>query len=318
VISHPFEIEPSTNADDVAVLMITWRGAPPQSVAELYLPAVSAERIVVLGGRLYGRHRLTATDAHTLQFPAADLALVPIPAGSGRCAGLLSVEPHPDMPSGSSFTVSVRQLDAAHATIRPPPPPPPPPPVIRIAEAEVADTKADTKTRAIAWRRVQGAFQYTVKAKPQAVLAPEQARLVSWLKWRLGVLPVLSRWKPVLERYLKYSESLLWNLGVDPNTIPPSQSGLVAGEGGGHEPPFPVGTDSDCVGKVEAIVYDRFGDFCGFVILTEAGHERHFRAHESAVEHLVREAWVESSLIRVAADAHHPDRVRQITLLRRH
>lgn len=309
MISHPFEIEPSTNAQDPAVLMITWRGAPAQSVAELYLPAVSAGLIVVLAGSLYGRHRLTATDAHTLQFPAADLALVPIPAGSGRCAGLLSVEPHPDMPAGSSFTVIMRQLDTARATIRPPPPPPP----IQIAKA-VADVP---KTKTVAWRRLQGAFQYTVTAKPPVVLLPEQERLVSWLKWRLGVLPALNHWKPVLERYLKYSETLLWNLGVDPNTIPPSQTGLVGG-GVGPKPPCPVETDREVVGKVEAIVYDRFGDFRGFVIITEAGHERHFRAHKSAVEHLVRESWVERTLVRVLADAHDPERVDQLVLLRQH
>jgi hypothetical protein len=309
VISHPFEIEPSTSPLDPVVLMILWRAAPAQSVAELYLPAVSASAVVALAGLLYGRHRLTATDAHTLQFPASDLALVPLPAGSGRCAGLLSVEAHPDMPAGSSFTVAVRQLDAASATIRPTPPPPQP----KIAEPE-ADV---VKTKTISWRRLQGAFQFTVTAKPAAILAPEQERLVSWLKWRLGVLPAGSRWKPVLERYLTYSESLLWNLGVDPNTIQPSQTGLVAGEGP-TPPPCPVEADRECVGKVAAIVYDRFGDFCGFVILTEGGHERHFHAHEPAMERLVREAWIERTLVRVVADARHPERVDRLALLRRH
>ncbi len=306
MISHPFEIEPSTSADDPAVLMISWRGAPAQSVAELYLPTVDAARIVVLAGRLYGRHRLTATDAHTLQFPAADMALVPIPTGSGRCVGLLSVEPHPDMPARSSFAVSVRQLDTAHATIRPPP------------RSKSAKTDADTaKTTTVAWRRLHGAFQYTVTAKPQAVLAPEQARLVSWLKWRLDVLPKSNRWKPVLERYLNYSERLLWNLGVDPNTIEPSQTGFTAGEGViGSKHPHPLELAHDCVGKVEAIVYDRFGDFSGFVILTEAGHERHFRAHEPAIEHIVREAWVDRTLVRVLSDDHDPEQVDQLILLR--
>jgi hypothetical protein len=309
VISHPFEVEPSTSQLAPVVLMIVWRAAPAQSVAELYLPAVSASAVVALAGRLYGRHRLTATDAHTLQFPASDLALVPLPAGSGRCAGLLSVEPHPDMPAGSRFTVVVRQLDAASATIRPTPPPPPQP--------QIAESEADAvETKTISWRRLQGAFQFTVTAKPVAILAPEQEQLVSWLKWRLGVLPTGSRWKPVLERYLTYSESLLWNLGVDPNTIPPSLTGLVGGEC--PPPPCPIEEESECVGKVEAIVYDRFGDFCGFVILTEAGNERHFRAHEPTMERLVREAWIERSLVRVVTDTRHPERVDRLVLLRRH
>jgi hypothetical protein len=313
VISHPFEIEPSTSRLDATVLLIAWRRAPAQSVAEIYLPAVSAPTVVAQAGRMYGRHRLTAVDAHTLQFPAADIALVPLPPGTGRVAGLLSVEPHPAMPTGSSFTVSVRQLDAVSAIIRPAPPPPPPPPQPKVAQAH----DDVVKTQTISWRRLQGAFQFTVTAKPLAVLVPEQERLVSWLKWRVGSLPKTSRWISVLDRYLKYAEALLWNLGVDPNTIPPSQIGIVAGHGPGPEPP-PVLEPHDAVGKVIAIVYDRFGDFCGFTLLTEAGHERHFHASESAVEHLVREAWIERTLVRVVGDARDRERVDRLALLRRH
>jgi hypothetical protein len=97
MISHPFEIKPSATNEGPDVLMVTWRGTPAQSQAEIYLPAVSSEAIIALADKIYGRHRLTATDANTIQFPASDLALIPIPAGTGRYAGLLSVEVHPSL-----------------------------------------------------------------------------------------------------------------------------------------------------------------------------------------------------------------------------
>ncbi|MGB8206263.1 MAG: hypothetical protein WCF69_01425 [Mycobacterium sp.] len=310
MISHPFEIEGSAGAGEPDVLLIAFRGAPAQSVAEIYLPAVSAALVVAAAGRMYGRHRLTATDAHTIQFPAADIALIPVPGGAKSFAGLLSVEPHPPLPTGGSFTISVRQLHPASATIRPTPPPPP-------QRKAVSDAPHDDvpKTETIAWRALHGAFQYTIKATPPETLVVEQSRLVAWLKWRLGVLAANSRWKPVLERYLNYTETVVWTLGTDPNTIAPSPIGSLAGEGQGVEP-CPVEPAHDVVGKVEAVLYDRFGDFCGFVILTEAGRERRFEAREPTVEHLVREAWAERTVVGVRTDAHHPERVDGLALLR--
>jgi hypothetical protein len=67
-------------------------------------------------------------------------------------------------------------------------------------------------------------------------------------------------------------------------------SGLFSssgGPGGGHI----VARES--TGKLAEIIFDRFGDFRGFVIETESGHERRFRATEAAVEQIVRGAWVE-------------------------
>jgi hypothetical protein len=230
MISHPFEIKPSASNQGPDVLMVTWRGTPAQSVAEIYLPAVSAKAILGLADKIYGRHRLTATDANTIQFPASDLALIPIPAGAGRYAGLLSAEPHPALPQGKSFTVSARQLHQVSATARTPPPPAPKVTVAKkVAHARAKSESSSEET--FSWSEVQGAFQYTVTLKPEKVLLPEQERLVAWLKWRYSVIPATSRWKPVLQRYLKYTESLVWSLGKDPNTIPPSKVGSVVGEG---------------------------------------------------------------------------------------
>ncbi len=51
------------------------------------------------------------------------------------------------------------------------------------------------------------------------------------------------------------------------------------------------------------LIYDRFGDFEGFVLLTEEGHERSFRGHDREVEELVRIAWIQRMVIIVVV--HH-------------
>ena len=42
------------------------------------------------------------------------------------------------------------------------------------------------------------------------------------------------------------------------------------------------------MGKVEALAYDRFGDFEGFVLETQHGDRRFFASREERIEALVR------------------------------
>ena len=103
---------------------------------------------------------------------------------------------------------------------------------------------------------------------------------------------------------------------------------LAAGAGGGvvigqpGRPPIVVGLPtpagppgpppehpSEFTGKVNGIIYDRFGDFEGFILLTESGHERSFRAREHEIEKLVQRAWIERIVITVVvrpSEPHHP------------
>jgi hypothetical protein len=312
MIAHPFEVKASVSDAQPDVLMITWRGAPAQSVAEIYLPAVASADVIALADTLYGRHRLTATDPNTVQFPASDLTLIPIPAGVGAYAGLLSVDARPSVPVGHDFSVSVRQLNPVTAPIRQQP-------EVRDVAVDVdpADEDRDREATASAsWRRVKGAFQFTFSGKSEQVLAAEQVRLLAWLKWRVSVTPAAHRWSLVLQRYLKQTESLVWDLGTDPNSVGPSEIGTIGGHGGGEHPPFPILREHEQTGKVSAIHYDRFGDFRGFTILTERGDEQDYVSTEHFVEELVRTAWVERSLLRVVSDEHDPERPDRLTLLR--
>ncbi|MGN6723703.1 MAG: hypothetical protein ACTHJM_13915 [Marmoricola sp.] len=320
MISHPFEVKASSSDDRPDVLMVTGRGVPAQAVAEMYLPAVPSDHIIRLADQVYGRHRLSAIDANTVQFPASDLTLIPVPAGVGAYAGLLSIEAHPAVATGHSFSLSVRQFNPVTASI-------PRDHNLKQRAVEIADAAESLdfmKTASGSWRRVNGAFQFTFTGKSEHDLAAEQARLLAWLKWRVGVTPQGHRWHPVLSRYLKQTESLVWDLGTDPNTIAPSETGTVdehrhgRGCNCGELPTFPVLFEHGEIGKVTAIHYDRFGDFQGFTLLTERGHHREYVSTERFVEELVRTAWVERSVLRVDADEHHAERPHRITLLRSH
>jgi hypothetical protein len=232
MIAHPFEIKPSATTEVPDELMITWGRIPSLSVASIYLPAVAAADIITLADKLYVNHRLSVVDDHTIQCPAGNVTFIPIPQGQGRLAGLLSVALSPTVRTGEVYTIAVRQLTQVSATIQPPPPPPPQP-HIELATRTLA-TIADPNT--VSWRQVSGAFQYTLTVTPTTELLYPQARLLAWLKWRVGVTPPSNRWLPVLQRYRTLTEGLVWSLGRDPNTIPPSQIGNVPGN-----PPLPSG-----------------------------------------------------------------------------
>jgi hypothetical protein len=59
-------------------------------------------------------------------------------------------------------------------------------------------------------------------------------------------------------------------------------------------------------GKVDAIVYDHFGDFKAFVIETFEGERRRFESHEAAVLELVQRAWERRILTTVISSDDHP------------
>jgi hypothetical protein len=305
--AHPFEIKASASATTPDELMITWGNMPKGSIASIYLPALASSDIIALANSMYGNHRLSATDGHTIQCPSGDVTLVPVPQGQGRYAGLLSV----DLPSAGrrdrSYTIAVRQLTQVSASFRPPPPP------IQITERRTPEIIVPPKP--FSWRQAQGAFQYTITVKPAGELLYPQERLLAWLKWRIGVTPSASRWRLVLDRYLSLTEGLVITLGGDPSKIPPSQTGTVPGNG---TAPVPPRGEHEITGKVVAIDYDRFGDFCGFTVLSEHGRERHFHAREPKIEDVVYRAWVERSVVSVFAEEHDRHRPARLILRRPH
>ncbi|HUB45741.1 MAG TPA: hypothetical protein VMB73_12205, partial [Acetobacteraceae bacterium] len=73
---------------------------------------------------------------------------------------------------------------------------------------------------------------------------------------------------------------------------------------------------TEYIGKVAGVVFDRFGDYEGFLLITEQGQERSFRSREREIEKLVSRAWVERMVISVIVD-HHEDHRPVSIILRR-
>ena len=98
-------------------------------------------------------------------------------------------------------------------------------------------------------------------------------------------------------------------------TIPAAQSGYYPAPGSkaGHAGP---GREDGCTGKIAGLVYDRFGDFEGFLLETEAGETRSFESSRPEVEALVRRAWLERILLTVLADRRRPEQVASLILRR--
>jgi hypothetical protein len=158
---------------------------------------------------------------------------------------------------------------------------------------------------------VLGAFQLSIPAKAKEQILPREERDFSVLRWIGEAIPTVSRWKPVFNRYLEVIAGRVKEFGGDPISIQPSPTG--DGKGTSH-PGGPGGHERELcfTGKVEEIIYDRYGDFEGFSLDTVHG-EQGFRSRERDVAHLVERAWRERLRITVCV-AHH-DRHRLLNIV---
>jgi hypothetical protein len=303
VMAHPFEMAATpAQALEPDELVIDWGNTPAGSTAEIFLPAVSASEVVTLADRRYAVHELHAFDGHSLECPAHGLTYLPIPPGTGHYAGLLSVTLPTGVRRGDRYDIVARQLTARRVTAfgREP--------GQHLAEPQLtaASSSGGKSARVLTWRQVRGAFQFAlvIKTKEQ-VLYPEE-RLLAWLRWRIAQTHSDNRWYEVLRLYESIIAGRVHGFGGNPGKIPPSAFGDVPGHPPGparhHGLPGRHDHDRNLTGKIVGITYDRFGDFEGFTLLTESGHERWFRGREQAVEALVNRAWLERFVITVTVD----------------
>ena len=185
--------------------------------------------------------------------------------------------------------------------------PPPPPPVIERAAARPQAKKAAKGQKAVeemVWRRVEGAFLVTLVIKNREELLEPEERLLAWLRWIVQTLPQGSRWHPVWQRYLELIAGRVSGFGGDPGKIVPSSTGTVPHHG---KPPYAGPTEEhrrEFTGKVIGLIHDRFGDFDGFLLLTEHGDETLFRCREHAIERLAEQAWADRTVVSVFTE--HP------------
>jgi len=263
-------------------LMIDWGQTPIGSTASLYWPQVSASTVTALADEIYSTHQLSAVDANTVQFTVeSGLAYVPIPFGTNvRFAGLFTIQ----IPPGSATTevqITVRRITTQTSERR-------------LVRGETP------------WRYITGSFAVRVPTSTPAALLPSEETLLAIMKWRLQLKSPSDRWYPVLLRYISYISDRVNALGGNAAAIPASPSGYN-----------PIAKHHDNTGKVTGLVYDRFGDFEGFHLLTEEGKEEEFWSKEKDMEGLIRFAWEKRAVITVKHHEHHHTHRPTSVILRR-
>jgi hypothetical protein len=288
-------------------LMIDWGQLPVGSKASIYLPGTNAKTILGRANRMYTRHKLAFQDAHTLTCPARGITYVPVPSGVGsNYAGLLTVDLPPTVKPQQAFKVVARQL--TNTSARQPTPPPPPPQIETPIALRAALPDAVVIDR-IEWRRVLGSFQLTVPVETREALLGPELRLLSVLRWIAKGIPHHSRWYLVFRRYLEQIAGRVTALGGDPGSVLPSSSG-----DGGATPPHKGPEDRlHVTGKIAGLIFDRFGDFAGFLLDTEDG-EREFSSREKDIAELAERAWRERLRITVCFERHEPHRPESIII----
>jgi hypothetical protein len=264
-------------------------------VGSIYLPSASADSILATASRMYGSHRLSRTDAHTVHCQARGITYVPIPPGTPavNLAALLSITPPATLQQGQSFSSVVRQLTNAFAE-----------PVI-LARGQQT-TPAPAAAQIIEWRRVSGAFQLTVPVKAKGILLAPEERDLSVLRWIGEAIPPQSRWHLVFRRYLEQIAQRVKAFGGNPVGILPSPTG----DGGRKHPPE---EHKAFTGKIAGLIFDRFGDFEGFLLDTEHG-ERRFLSRERDVAELAERVWRDRLRITVLVDRDEPHRPSSIII----
>jgi hypothetical protein len=260
-------------------LMIDWGGLPAGTQASIYLPAVSSGAILTVAGRLYNGRPLTALDGHTIRCDASGLTYVPIPVGSvpgPGYAGLLTIMLPPSIAVGWSYRVTVRQLTT-----------------VAVGDRERGSPGI---------RKALGAFQLNVSIQSAASLLKPDQRNLALFRWILGTLQDSNRWIPVLQRYIGELANRIDTSGGISSLIAPSQVGAIPDDRGPHR----ASEQLEAIGKIERLIFDRFGDFESFVLETDSGERRQFFSREPHLAELARFVWQARIRVTVFAKEHEP------------
>jgi hypothetical protein len=159
---------------------------------------------------------------------------------------------------------------------------------------------------AMASRRVFGAFQIAIPVHTKAILLPGEERQLSILRWIQDGIDPRSRWHAVFTRYLGQLAGRVDGLGGTSGDVHPSPTG----DWHRHRLGKP---DRHATGKVCAVVYDRYGDFDGFLLDTPHG-ERRYLSREKDLAALIERAWSPRLRITIVSDSGEPGKPREVIL----
>jgi hypothetical protein len=272
--------------------MIAWGDTPLDSVATIYWPQLNAADVLQLANQFYAIHHLSVVDNHTIQCPVTQgMTFVPIPPGTAQnIAGLFTVDLPATVKRGQEFDIVIRRISTRQIDRQP---------ITNVMAADqIGDLAMEKGHTTRNWRYVIGTFQVKIPVETKQVLLLPEENTLAIFKWRLSIMSPKNRWYSVLERYVSYVEARVLGLGCNPASIPPSPDGYV--------PYVPVEEIYEYTGKVSGIVFDRFGDFEGFLLMTESGIEHSFRSMEEEIEALARFAWEDRVVISVVVSACDP------------
>jgi hypothetical protein len=100
-------------------------------------------------------------------------------------------------------------------------------------------------------------------------------------------------------------------MGGNPALIPPTGTGIWKKAPGLPHPH----AERDFVGKIEGLIFDRFGDFEALRLETMNGEIKRFESREPHIAELAERAWQKRWRVLVVVDDDHPNRPTSIILL---
>ena len=303
--SRPLTPLPGSALDLPDEMMIDWGKAPADSEASIYWPGLDSHTVLALADQTYASHLLYAIDGQTIGCKTTKgVTYVPIPHLSGvNFAGLLSIDLPTTIHHGEVFNILVRRVSSRRGRLALPPPPPPAGPKIAAqrtsrVRARVSDEAVETHSEAPAfvWRQVLGSFTVRIPVTDSEDHAADRGEHPGDPQVALPTGEPAHRWRPVLAPTDRPYRAEGDGPGRRPVQDPPSLGGYRGkggrpGEGPGGRDHDHHHRDEHATGKIDGVVYDRFGDFAGFHLRDEEGRERRYRAREAEIERLVREAW---------------------------
>ena len=166
-------------------LMFRWGNLPRNSMAEVFLPAVTADQILDILSTRPSPGMITKVDEHTVRFRIGDVGYLPIPRGTVNHAGLLTIQLPAGVVHGQVYVVTAHQVSGFTS-------------------------------------RLIGAFELRILVRHTNLLLDGEIRRLSLLRWIFQGMSPSDRWRPVFERYLGAIADRVDELGGDSTTVNPS------------------------------------------------------------------------------------------------
>lgn len=217
-------------------LLIEWGDTPPDSVCQIYWPAINAQDVIDLARKYYGTHSLSVVDANTIELKSVQgVSWVPIPPSAGEnYAGLITVSLPSTIVDGQKFNIVLHRLSTHVKPIQRPPalvrvPKLTPAPVDVPSDSDLAPPTpagpAPRRSTADYWKYEVGSFAVSIPVTKAENFVHYELDQLAIMKYRLSQTPSTDRWFPVLKRYVGVLSSRVDGLWRDAGSVTASAGG---------------------------------------------------------------------------------------------